>query len=354
MKGMDLIMNYKDFIENALSEAYENAPFSDDETLFNIVKERASNMEKKKLRSKKPAVIAASIAAAAALTVSAGAALNWDIASLFIGSKAHISEIPETWFQREFREYYKNEEFTERSVSADSEYDIFQALSTEIDKSFDVSGNDVHVLGTAFDGNRLDVLFEVIYDDEPQITEDSNSFMPALVLAFPDDRYEEYGWHTFYYETVGNTARYRAGFEIKMPEDKGNVRMFVVDENERLSAYRKGMAYESGNYVDIDLDRGNVYSYYSDEEISIGDHTITGIRISPFTVRIEGDSTDNTVFFDNNIIATFSDGTVYDLYPGRKSAGDGSFFSYYSSRGILLDAREITELRIGDTVIPIN
>ena len=73
MKGMDLIMNYKDFIENALSEAYENAPFSDDESLFNIVKERTSNMEKKKLRSKKPAVIAASIGAAAVLTVTAGA-----------------------------------------------------------------------------------------------------------------------------------------------------------------------------------------------------------------------------------------------------------------------------------------
>ena len=94
-------MDYKELFDNVMYEKYDTTPLSDDSAFIHSIEERARKMEKKKLGSKKPAVIAASIAAAAALTVSAGAALNWDIASLFIGSKAHISEIPETWFQRE-------------------------------------------------------------------------------------------------------------------------------------------------------------------------------------------------------------------------------------------------------------
>ena len=77
MKGMIYMMNYRDFFENAFDEAFEKAPFSDDEAFVNIVKERTGNMEKKKFGFRKPAVIAASIAAAAALTVSVGALVNY-------------------------------------------------------------------------------------------------------------------------------------------------------------------------------------------------------------------------------------------------------------------------------------
>ena len=70
---MIMMTDYKNFFEEALSEACEKNSFSDNDQLFSIVKERASNMEKKKYKFKKPTVIAASIAAAAALTVSVGA-----------------------------------------------------------------------------------------------------------------------------------------------------------------------------------------------------------------------------------------------------------------------------------------
>lgn len=68
---------YKDIFEKALSEACDRTSFSDNDQLFSIVKERTSNMEKKKFKLKKPAVIAASIASAAALTVSVGALVNF-------------------------------------------------------------------------------------------------------------------------------------------------------------------------------------------------------------------------------------------------------------------------------------
>ena len=72
-----MMTDYKDVFERALSETCEKTTFSDNDQLFSIVKERAVNMEKKKFKMKKPAVIAASIAAAAALTVSVGALVNY-------------------------------------------------------------------------------------------------------------------------------------------------------------------------------------------------------------------------------------------------------------------------------------
>ena len=72
-----MMSDYKSIFEKALSEACEKNTFSDNDQLFSIVKERTGNMEKKKLKMKKPAVIAVSIAAAAALTVSVGALVNY-------------------------------------------------------------------------------------------------------------------------------------------------------------------------------------------------------------------------------------------------------------------------------------
>ena len=70
-------MDYRNIFESSLNEARETTQLPDDDKFIKIVKERAVNMEKKKIRSKKPAVIAVSIAAAAVLTVSAGALFNY-------------------------------------------------------------------------------------------------------------------------------------------------------------------------------------------------------------------------------------------------------------------------------------
>ena len=66
-----MIMDYRNIFESSLNEARETTQLPDDDKFIKIVKERAVNMEKKKIRSKKPAVFAVSIAAAAVLTVSA-------------------------------------------------------------------------------------------------------------------------------------------------------------------------------------------------------------------------------------------------------------------------------------------
>ena len=188
MKGTDLIMNYKDFIESALSEAYENALFSDDETLFNIVKERASNMEKKKSRSKKPAVIAASIAAAATLTVSAGAALNWDINALFgdmFGKKSaeqNIMPYIDT-------DSPQNAQFVAvENTYQNSGFD-YSRYGKELDMSYDCEGYTLNLKGVMGEGRVIYLIYDIVFDDvnDTLPKEKFTEWEPICILDTTDD-----------------------------------------------------------------------------------------------------------------------------------------------------------------------
>ena len=90
---------------------------------------------------------------------------------------------------------------------------------------------------------------------------------------------------------------------------------------------------------------------------------IKNINISPFGILLKGTANESmnemTKLPAPTVIVVFDDGTVTDMAGKRGGSdpdGDGAvrYHMSYSSRGILLDAREITELRIGDTVIPVN
>ena len=82
--------------------------------------------------------------------------------------------------------------------------------------------------------------------------------------------------------------------------------------------------------------------------------------LSPFGFLMKGTRNEvNYGLSDLPILVVFNDGTVIDMerrIGGSDPASDGTveFQWSYSSHGVLLDAKEITELRIRDTVIPIN
>ena len=368
--------DYRELFECAFNEAFRKAPFSDDETFVNIVKERTINMEKKKTRSKKPAVIAASIAAAAALTVTAGAALNWDIASLFQSANVSEREEHSSISGKTLREYFDSENFTVRGTSAETEYDILQGLSHEVDRDFEVDGLGVHFTGYAYDGCWLELLYEVTFTNN--IPDGEYPFPIAVVSASDDIGFTDAGFLTKITNISENTVKYRSYHDVDIPGELG-LRLFFIEDEERLAAHIKGMSYETENFVDIRLNGENEYSYskdvditlnneytYSDEGINNNVRTksgyvhISNIRISPFGIIISGTSDDGQNSGQGlPIIAVFNDGTVTDIshrMGGGNANDDGSFdfVTSFSSNGVLLDAREMTELRIGDAVIPIN
>lgn len=213
-------MNCKDFIENALSEAYENAPFSDDETLFNIVKERTSKMEKKNFRFKKPVAVAASIAAAAALTVSVGAALGWDLNAAFGGifNKA-VSEpkdvifidadnAPDTQITQK-ADVFPDNDGSSKIVTVENTYRNYgfdyNKYGKELDLSFDGDGFTVNYKGIMGEGRVLYVLYDIVFDEDTDYK--------------PKEGYSE--WHTvFTLDTPDGLGR---AMDNKLIHSDGNV-----------------------------------------------------------------------------------------------------------------------------------
>ena len=355
-------MDYKELCKKAFSSVRETYPCSDHETALKNVKERASKMEKKNYKFKKPIAVAASIAAAAALTVSVGAAFNWDIASLFMGRTAIEREEYAQISEKKLREYYQNEEYTVHGVSAETEYDILHSISHEIDRDFNVAGHDVHITGYAYDGHWLELLYEVKFDEGiPEA--DIDRFPISINFASNDSRFVEPGWTIRPTQVTENTIKYISYHNVALPENL-DVRMLVVPHEDNLRAHIQGMAYETENYVDIHLSGTNEYSISKDVDYSVNDDSdvlnISNISISPFGFLMKGTrNEENYELSDLPVLAVFNDGTVIDMElrtGGSDPASDGTvgFDWSYSSHGILLDAREITELRIGDTVIPIN
>lgn len=354
-------MNYKELFDDLMREKYDNAPFSDDRAFIAAIKERTSIMEKKKHNIRKPAVIAVSLAAAAALTVSVGAAMNWDIAALFVNATADDRSEHSEYADKNIRQYYESGDYALRSVSADIEYEMLQSITHEIDRSFNVAGYDVHFTGYAYDGNWFELLYEVKFDKGVP-SESGNRFPVAIATASDDERFESPGWITKIAGISENTIEYRSYHDIAFPEDI-NIRLFAIEDNEHLTAYINGMDYESDNYVDIMLTGTNNYSYNADTDAITADGAITikNVCITPLGIVLKGAGSDenNGLDITQPLLVVFKDGTVTDITGSMGESDqtdDGMYefkYSYYSN-GILLDAREITELRIGDAVIPIN
>ena len=220
-------MDYKELFDNVMYEKYDTTPLSDDSAFIHSIEERARKMEKKKLRSKKPAVIAASVAAAAALTVSAGAALNWDIGAAFSGifNKAvsepkdfifidadNAPDIQATQKEDLFQNFDRNNtkiitvENTYRNYGFD-----YNKYGKELDLSFDGDGFTVNYKGIMGEGRVLYVLYDIVFDEgtdykpkegytdwepvfEYDTTDGLGRIMDNILLSKDGNRYSYYGY----------------------------------------------------------------------------------------------------------------------------------------------------------------
>lgn len=182
------MMNYKDFFEDALCEAFTKAPFSDDEKMFDIVKERTRNMEKKKVKFKKPIAVIASIAAAAALTVSVGAALNWDINALFgdmFGKKSAEQNImPYIDTDSPQNAQFVAVENTYRNSGFD-----YSRYGKELDMSYDGEGYTLNLKGVMGEGRVIYLIYDIVFDDENDTLpkEGFTEWEPICILDTTDD-----------------------------------------------------------------------------------------------------------------------------------------------------------------------
>lgn len=374
-------MNYRDFFENALSEAYENAPFSDDEQLFDIVKERTSNMEKKKFKMKKPAVIAASLAAAAALTVSVGAAANWDIVSLFQRNNALEQEKREQTVDEIDREYnvVKNTDAVIDSADSAREYELLSEISHNVDQTVTYDNYLIHISGYSCDGSHVEVLYDLTYKNgfdeiKSKIEQGDHWDFDPFDLWLSDENSDALttsgsGGPTIDYNDYGDNIPFSCKFNLRKPvtSEKAVLSFFDVRKNTDTSPYDIKDAVAS---FEIDLTVPGMKSLDIDTNINETLNKGRSVNISKITVSTFG-VTAYCVIDDNNIdiftelgqmpiYITYNNGTTVDISGYGSGAGgntiprdDGSFdiIVDISSGGTVIDVDNIKAVQIYDEVI---
>ena len=182
-------MDNREFFEKAYSDALQRAMLTDDEAFTESVKEKAAgNIVKPHTRKRFIAIMAAVVAVAAAVTVSAGAILNWDIASLFSQRLDLVREQRSRGAVTSITAFYP-ELFgkipTAEDSSDDSRYEILQRISHSLDETVAYGEYNIRIYGYAFDGTRLDVLYDITYSDTvaeklPANVPWSDSYDPSL------------------------------------------------------------------------------------------------------------------------------------------------------------------------------
>lgn len=162
-------MDNKEFFEKAYSGALQKALSTDDDTFIESVKEKAGRNTKRIYGRKRLTVAVIVIfAVIAAVSVSAGAILNWDIASLFSQRLDMVREQRSRGAVTSITAFYP-ELFgkipTAEDSSEDSRYEILQRISHSLDETVAYGEYSIRIYGYAFDGTRLDVLYDITYFD---------------------------------------------------------------------------------------------------------------------------------------------------------------------------------------------
>lgn len=388
-------MDCRTIAENMWSDIYAEH-YNDSDNLCSDIIRRAEASPGKtgEKKAKKGISIPLSVGLAAALTVTAGAAANWDIASLFMSVNAGEREYYSNEYfsglsEAALREYYPEGEYTVHGVSAETEYDMLQKLSREIDRDFYVAGHDVHITGYAYDGYWLELLYEVKFDEDvPDVSDGIYAFPVGIRAASYDSGYSSRSldlWETKITQITEDTVKYRSYHNVMQPDDL-SIRLFVYDNADLSEPHKEwqrigeqGMAYDTENYIDIELNGINEYSYTTETDLTMNNEYTVGdpghnnnirklpgvisirrVSIAPFGVVISGTSDARlNGGYEKPLIAVFRDGSVLDLMShGGETYPDGSggweFTQSFSFRGVLLDAREIAEIRIGDFTVPIS
>lgn len=378
--------DYGNIFENALNEAFDSARLPDDEKFIELVKERSGNMKTKKIKLKKPAVIAVSVGAAAVLTVSAGAALNWDIASLFTQKLETVKEDNQA-MMNSYYEFFPEEfggEIPDGAAAAvpagEREYDILQAITHPIDETAEFDGYTVHIDGYAFDGVRLDVIYDITYNDElydrikenkekRKTSEDYDPFLERPVSF----RLEANG------ESISPGAN---GDHITEAEDgAAETRLELITEipdgveTAELTLYRYHPEKADIMTFEVDLTPPEGLSLNIDAELSrtLPDgttETISDIQITPFGTQMNVVVDPYTEPSMNSpraqkapIFLFYDDGTIIDIsgignhvLSHEEVNGDGtaSYRIYISSRGNVLDVSRIKSIKIYNEQIDIK
>ena len=374
-------MEYKDLFDDVMYEKYDTTPLSDDNAFIQSVKERASKMEKKKIKFKKPAVIAASIAAAAALTVSVGAATNWDIVSLFQSNNADEREKRVLIVDEIDKEYnvVMNKDAVIDSTDSAGEYELLSGISHTIDKTVDYDNYLLHISGYSCDGSHVKVLYDITYKNgyeeiknkiEQNNHRDYNPFSSWLLDENSDSLTTgASGGSTIDFKDYGDNIPFSYEFNLRKPvtaekavlsffDDRKDTDESPLNIKDAVASFEIDLSVPGMKSLDIDTDINETLN--KGRSVNISKITVSTFGVTAYCVIDDNNIDIFTELGQMPIYITYNNGTTVDVSGYGSGAGgnaiprdDGSFdlIVDISSGGTVIDVDNIKAVQIYDEII---
>ncbi len=381
-----MAMDYRNIFDRALNEAQTLSQLPDDDRFIQIVKERTSNMEKKDHKIKKPVVIAASVAAAAALTVSVGAAVNWDLTSLFAQNNEALRE--ERDHLRDMARNTENVPFnismpngaSRNATDPQREHEILQSLSHDLNETVEYDDYILHFSGYSFDGGTVNMLYDIHYKegiDINSLTENTHENQ-MIKHPFSISLFDENGDNIVSGGGPFNDPNdiYQWSFEqfLMHPLTSGKCIVKVHDlrpitgTGKPISAAPEVMSFELDlsatdvKYIELDTD----ISGTSSNGLNIN---VNHIRLSPLNITLKLTSGINIyndqerlrTFHQMPLYITYNDGTVLDIsgygnfsVSWQEEKDSRSHTLWISTAGNILDIENIKSIQIFNDVIELD
>lgn len=363
-------MNCKKIVNNIWSEIYDRSYRSDDQT-FEKVLERAKKVENKAHggRGKRKFAALIAFAAAAVITVSVGAAFNFDFISLFGMGKTAAEK--EAYMVRDWLMDLQKESISEINIPngaeanynyTEKELDFIQSMFRELDQSFDYGDRILHIGGYVYDGLVLYVMYDVTYKGE---IPDS----PGSEFRFSAENEDNSG-NCLPLHREDKTVYCFGRTYAEIPEDKDNMEImtcitlvegFEFTPNEDYKPISFNVSQPLNTEV-IRLDEINKKTVDNSEaKIYLKELTLSpmGAKMTA-TVNWRSESHNETL----PLYVTYDDGTVLDLseYTGNVDSGtgvgnsSGSFeMTYYFGRNMnIVYTDRVKSIQIFNEVIVIE
>ncbi|MBQ9384310.1 MAG: hypothetical protein IJT87_08740 [Ruminiclostridium sp.] len=382
-------MDHKTIVDDMWTEIYEKH-YDDTENICAKIIAKAEKTADKpmKKKTKRALVIAASVAAAAALTVSVGAACNWDLRSLLINDYTR-----ERKFAAEAANAYKAGNKVEpfmygETVQYPEETGIYHELTAKelelldrvtipVEKTFEEDEHTLTVHGILYDGNVLGIRSTVTKNNGcfSDVVEQGNAWNVFNYTLLDENRNElpKHGG-------VGGTDENAIG---KNSISGTRYTPFTAEHNVKKIIVVVGYAYTNsagfssypmcGEFT-VELpevsDLSRTYNIDTDTVLgSSGRSHINNITFSPLGVSLDYDFNLDLRYKDLQsihptfppVFITMKDGTVTEQ--NAKAVGneykindDGSFYISWQAfqKNYLIDPFDIASVQIGNCTVELD
>ena len=365
------------------SEIYEKH-YDDTENICDKIISMAEKITDKPIRKKpkRAFAIAASIVSAAALTVSVGAACNWDFLSLLINEYSGYRRDSAKWNeynagteQEQFMyggTYIVPEGMQEFHEMTNKELELLDKLTVDVNKSLESDDFNFSLNGLIYDGCVLRVFATVTDNINSEIDWKKDDRVFTIEIDDMDGSIDIAGMGGCHNGDLRGINYVDWEYEWSVPTLPGkfdSLTFIIRKRGETVNGYTD---YSEYGRITVELPdtSGLSRTYRLDNYTTLGDYGyshLKEVRFSPLGVYIDYDFNFDGRFKDiysfhighPPVFVTMNDGTVIEIQGGighREINGDGSFDHSWqlSQKGYMIDSLDIASVQIGDCTIELD